>query len=121
MSSAQTLLWIHPESITLHDSATANGDGEVAALEGRFCTAVVQISGKTGNKATMTFKGSIDKSNYVDILATNANSGATATSSTANGIFNVPVGGLNYFKAPITNYSSAGSIDVEANIVPVVL
>lgn len=98
------------KSATLHSAAVAAADGSIMDVRGcTWCT--VQIVGIT--TATITFKGRQDGSNYVALLAKNINSGAEATTATADGMYAVAVQGCTEFIADITAYTS-GTITVTA-------
>lgn len=74
-----------------------------------FTAVMVQIEGIT--TATVTFQGTIDGVNWKSIRAVNTADGTIATTATADGIFLVPVGGLNQFRPNLTAWTS-GTITV---------
>ena len=110
-------MYIQPKQTIMQESVTGDGDGRVEGLFGRYATAIVQIANQSGT-ATHTFQGSLDGKTYHNLLATNITSGATGATATANGLYKVPVAGLNYFKIPISSYSSGGTITSYAMILP---
>lgn len=99
--------------VVMHNAAVATGDG--AALpctqvsDGAFTTATIQVQGIT--TATITWKGTIDGTNYVEIQATNLNDGAEATTATADGLYRITCIGLTDILADITAWT-AGTITV---------
>ena len=102
-------MWIQPMKIGLHAAATALGDGKVIGILGKYGSAIVQITGIT--TGVVTFQGTLDGTNYVNILAKNLTSGATGATAAADGIYIVPIIGINKFKAPIT---TATDVDITA-------
>ena len=103
---------------TLHSGATATADGTALPCEdgrtGAKTVAIFQITGIT--TATITFKGTVDGTNYVAIPVTNLNSGTAATTATADGIYRVTCIGLLNMLADITAYTS-GTIIVTGKAV----
>lgn len=94
--------------ITFHDAATITAVGEVLNTSGLAMVAV-QLTGTY--TATVTFQGTVDGSNWVAIQAMNMNSGAVATTATANGLYIVPVSGLTLFRCNLT-FTAGTSITV---------
>lgn len=89
-------------------AAVADGNGttmDVGGLPG----VGVQIEGIT--TATVTWEANVDGTNWVAVRAMNYNSGAVATTATADGLFLVPVAGLFELRARISGYS-AGTITI---------
>lgn len=114
---ANTILWIEPVEVALHSSAAATGDGEIVELDGRYATAVVQAS---GNMGVITFKGTIDGTNWINLNCINLTTGAAAATATAAGIFSVAVLGLKKFKGEITTHAGGTNrISAKAMFVPV--
>ena len=97
----------------LQNAATATGNG--TALEctpvndGAYYSLTAQVAGIT--TATITWEGTVDGTNWVAIQATNLNSGAAATTATADGIVRITVLGLRQVRARISAYTS-GTITV---------
>jgi hypothetical protein len=92
------------------ENETANGTEVICTdLAESFDDLTLQVVGIT--TATITWEASIDNTNWVAVLATNLNSGATATTTTANGLFRVQVTGFLKFRARISAYT-AGTITV---------
>lgn len=56
--------------------------------------------------ATVAFQGTVDGTNWVTIQALNLNSGATATTTTATGLFQISVAGLSRIRFNVTAYTS---------------
>jgi hypothetical protein len=107
--------WIQPARKVLHKAATTTATGEVVALLGRYATIVVQITGIT--TGTVTFQGSVDGTNYVNLLARNITTGAIGATAVADGVYIVPVLGMQSFKAPIT-VATTIVLTATANILP---
>lgn len=63
---------------------------------------------------TVTFEGTIDGTNWVAINADPMPTGAAATSTTAQGLFQVPCAGLSQVRARLSTATS-GSITVTGN------
>ena len=99
--------------LKMQDGATATGNGTVLptreAGDGTLTTATFQVEGIT--TATITWKGTIDGSNYVAIQATNLNDGSEATTATADGLYRITCIGLTNVMADITAYTS-GTINI---------
>ncbi len=64
----------------------------------------VQVTGTW--VATLQFEVTIDGTNYVALPMANVNSGATASTTTANGIFAGNVVGVSAFRVTSTAYTS---------------
>jgi hypothetical protein len=95
--------------ITVFQSAAAATATGAVFASGGYGSTMVQIYGITS--ATVTFKASVDGTNYVSVLATNITTGAIAATATANGIYFVPCAAYTDIECPITTYSS-GTITV---------
>ena len=67
-------------------------------------TATFQITGTWAG--TITFAATTTGGTWVSVPGKNANTGAEATTTTANGLFLVPCGGFNQVRASITTYTS---------------
>ena len=94
-------MWIQPTYRVLHNEATGTGDGQVLDLYGKYNKAVVQITGTMG---IITFKGTVNGVDWVNLPCTSMTTGATTATATAVGVFHVPVMGLKYFKGEITTH-----------------
>ena len=93
---------------TLQSGATATGNGTAMDVGG-LAVAGLQVTGIT--TATITFEGTIDGSNWVALRALNLATGAVATTATADGVFQVPMAGLDELRVRISAYTS-GTITV---------
>ena len=99
------------ELVTLQNAAAAAGDGYKFLCEG-FSKVVFQVTGTF--VGTITFKGTLDGTNYVAIQAVNMNDGVVGPTATAAGLYVIDVTGLHDVLADITAYTS-GSITVKAS------
>lgn len=101
------------KTVTLQSAATATGNGTAVdctpVSDGPYYSLTAQVQGIT--TATVTWEGTVDGSNWVAIQATNLNSGAAATTATADGLFRLTVLGLRQVRARISAYTS-GTITV---------
>lgn len=93
---------------TFQTAAIAQGNGTAMDVGG-LAGVGVQVTGITN--ATITFEASIDEATWVAVRAMNLNSGAVATTTTANGLFLVPVAGVGELRCRISAYV-AGTITV---------
>lgn len=91
-----------------HNAAESAVDGNILYCKAHYCV-VVQISGISGD--TITFKGTVDGTNWVAIRAMNLNDGTLATTATGDGLYRINLSGLVGLMADITTYSS-GTITV---------
>ena len=107
---------LHPATRELHKESDGVGDGNILELFGQYGNAVLQVTGITN--ATVTFKGSLNGQDWVNLAGYNLTNGTGTATAAANGIYSIPVVGISYFKAEITAYVS-GEIDIVANILPV--
>lgn len=107
---------LHPVTSKLHDGSEGVGNGKVLDLHAQYANVVLQVTGIT--TATVTFKGSLNGEDWVNLAGYHLTTGAGAVSTVANGIFSIPVIGISYFKAEITAHTD-GTIDVLAQIMPV--
>lgn len=99
---------------TLQNAATANGNGTVLDASG-YHTLVVKVTCTTcSGGTTVSFEGSPDNSVWGAMLAAAQGTlGSAAGSTTATGVFHVPLAGIRYFRTPIASYS-AGTVTVTA-------
>ncbi len=72
----------------------------------------IQVEGISGD--TVSFQGTIDNSTWYAVEVVNMSTGAKTTSTTADGVFRLPVGELRFVRTPISGYS-AGTITVKGN------
>lgn len=99
----------------LQSDATSTGAGTEADLGGKFGTAICQVSGSMG---VITFKGTVDETNWVNLACVSLANGAATATAAATGLYSVPVLGLEKFAAHVTTASTAGPVSVTANFVP---
>jgi len=93
---------------TLQSAATANGNGNDFTVDG-YGVCMLQVTGTFS--ATITFKASVDGTNFEDIATTNTNTGTIGTTATAAGIFRINCAGYQKVRAVISGYVS-GTITV---------
>jgi len=98
---------------TFQSAAVANANGTALGVGGLPAVGV-QVEGIT--TATVTFEGTIDGSTWYAIQAVTLTNGTIATSTAADGLFMVPVTGLDQFRCRISGYS-AGTITVSGKAV----
>jgi hypothetical protein len=105
-------------TVSMQAAATATGNGTAILVtdeaDGARTVLAMQITGISGD--TITFEGTIDKVNWVSILAENLTTGSEATTATANGIYRATVLGLMQVRARISTYS-AGTITITGLLV----
>lgn len=94
--------------------AVATGNG-TAFQVGGLAGVLVQITGIT--TATITFEGTVDGTNWVSLLAFNQTTGASGTTATANGLYQVFTGGVDKMRCRVSAWT-AGTIDVIGKGVP---
>lgn len=94
---------------TFQSAAGATGNGTAFEVGG-LAMVTIQVTGTFSG--TVTFEGTIDGSNWVAVLARKVTDGATGTTATAAGIYQVPVSGLGQLRARVSAYTS-GSITAE--------
>ena len=99
---------------TLQNAAVANGNGTDFVVDG-YGVANLQITGTF--EATVTFRGSVDGTNFVPIFGRNRNTGQSASTTTAAGIYGVDCRGLQKIRAVISGYVS-GDITVSGRAEP---
>ena len=107
--------FIKDKKEVLHAAAVVSAVGTVQNARG-FAMACVQIEGINGD--TVTFQVTIDGSTWYGVLAENKVSGAWALTATADGIYHIPVGGMESFRANLTRAS--GSVTVTSIMVTAV-
>lgn len=106
----------YSRAVTLQSAVSATGNGTDFDVKG-MALAAVQVKGTFS--ATVAFQGSVDDgTTFVAIEAINRNDGTKATSTTAAGIFVVPVAGLSFLRCPVT-WTSGTSVTVVARGVTV--
>jgi hypothetical protein len=92
----------------MQDAATGTGNGTAmtctAPGNGGWAVLVIQLV--ISNTATVTFEATVDGSNWIAILFENLNSGASATTATASGLYRATVLGLTQVRARVSSYSS---------------
>lgn len=93
---------------TFHDSVVVTAAGTAMDVRG-LSSVGIQAEGIT--TATITFQGTIDGSTWYAIQAVNQNDGSVATTTTADGLFMVPVAGLKQVRANLTSWT-AGTVIV---------
>lgn len=104
------------KSTTLQSGAEATGNGTTFDLNAFYGHVTVQVTGIT--TATVTLETSNDGGTTWDTkIAMNEETGAVATSISANGTFSCSVLGVKKFRARISAYTS-GTIYVYAVAVP---
>lgn len=104
------ILWLEPKEHTFHVASATTENGTVLDLVGRYGSLAVQVVGSTWT-GTITFKASVDGTNYVAIEGVNVNDGSKASTTTGNGIFLFSVNGVTKFMADHTR--TAGSVTVK--------
>jgi len=93
---------------TLQDEVSATGDGIDFNVEG-YGTVTLYISGSF--VATVTFKASIDGTNFEDYPAMNKSTGEIATTATTTGLYEINCRGLKEIRASVT-WTSGTSITI---------
>lgn len=93
---------------TLQSGATATGNGTAMDVGG---LSIVGLAVEGITTATVTIEGSIDGTNYYAVRAYNPTAGSVASAVTADGIWVVPVAGLDKLRARVSAYT-AGTIVV---------
>ena len=98
--------------VNMQSAAVATGEGtslgcaDVAGM-GFFNFATFQVTGIT--TVTITWEATLDNTNWVAILVKNLNTGAEATTTTANGLFRVQCTGLLNIRARISSWSTGAT------------
>jgi hypothetical protein len=95
-------------SATLQDAVSATGNGTDFTVDGYGIT-TLQITGTF--VATITFYGSADGTNFVNISATNRNTGARVLNTTSTGLYDIDCRGLQKIRASVT-WTSGTSVTV---------
>lgn len=89
-------------------SLTATGDSVTAFIPTNTPAVAIQVSGTwTG---TITFQGSADGVTFITLLGSNATSGATASTTTANGVFGFGNSGFAVVRAYGTSVASGTAL-----------
>ena len=96
---------------TFHSEVVTNTNGTSMWVDS-FPTLGIQVVGITN--ATVSFVGTIDASNWVAVEVVNVSTGAKVTSTTADGIFRLPVGDIRQVRCPISSWVG-GTITVKGN------
>jgi len=96
---------------TFHSEVVTNANGTAMWVDS-YPTLGIQVVGITN--ATVSFAGTIDGSNWVAVEVVNVATGAKATSTTADGIFRLPVGDIRKVRCPISSWVG-GTITVKGN------
>ena len=111
-----------PSVITMHDAATATGNGTAivvgvnAANPGANLGAVgVQIVGS--GTWEVTFEATTDGTNWSPVMATNLEDDVRATTATAAGQYTILYGSAIRIRARISSFSS-GSVTVKGRLIP---
>jgi hypothetical protein len=103
--------------ITMHDAATATGNGTAldtsSSTSALIGAAGIQITGVFSG--TITFEVTYDRSNWVAVMATNANDDVRSTTATTTGAYSVLLNGAVQVRARISSYSS-GSITIKGRL-----
>jgi hypothetical protein len=94
--------------VTHHSAASASATGTVMNCTG-LVGALVQITGTFS--AIVTFRATVDGTNFVAIPGVNVNSGVGATTTSAAGLYWVPFAGARLFRCDLT-WTSGTSITV---------
>lgn len=89
-------------------AAATNGNGTAMGVGG-LAGVGLQIEGVT--TATVNFEGTIDGSTWYAIMGHNYTAKTQAVTATADGIWVIPVAGLDQLRARISGYSG-GTIDI---------
>lgn len=99
--------------VVMQNAAVATGNGTavetVEPSDGAYTVLDMHVEGISGD--TITFEGTIDGTNWIAVQCENLNSGASATTATADGIYRLVVGGVRQVRARVSTYS-AGTITV---------
>lgn len=108
-AKAQTKVETYPGTATLQSasltSSTCPGTGCLTSTVTAWGGAAIQVAGTWSG--TITFRGSVDGTNFIDISCTTTASGqASRTTTTTNGIFTCGVGGMQSLRVVMTTYSS---------------
>lgn len=96
------------EKVTFHNAAAADGNGQIANTAG-FSAVGIQIKGASF-VSTVYFEATIDGTNWVGVLGTNCNTGEIATSSAAEGLWQVPLLTYRRFRARLDWTSGTATV-----------
>jgi len=103
--------------LTTHQSAaTANGNGTVATVTG-YGSVRFRVSGAFS--ATVNFEASMDGSAWDPLPVVNVATGERVTSTTAAGVYEADIVGVQAVRARISGYNS-GDVTVISRVLPVV-
>ena len=95
---------------TLQDGATGTVDGDDLNLWtselGAATVVDIQLVGLTAGSATVTFRHTIDGTNWEDVRLENLETGAVSTTATVDGCYRYLPGAMVGFRVPVTTYSS---------------
>lgn len=98
---------------TILDAENKTSDGAEVDVAGSEAS-VIQVSGTFSG--TVTFKASVDGTNFDTVQVTSLADGQGATTTTAAGVFRIDTRGLSHIRADVTAYTS-GAITVTAVVV----
>ena len=96
------------QKVTFHNAAAADGNGQVVPTAG-FSAVGIQIKGASF-VSTVYFEATIDGTNWVGVLGTNCNTGEIATSSAAEGLWQVPLLTYRRFRARLDWTSGTATV-----------
>ena len=97
-----------PQAFAVLTSTTCPGSGCVQVPVGGLGHVGIQLNGTW--VATAQFKGSIDGANFVALSMVPSNSITTATSATANGVWNANVGGYQVIQVSLSAFTSGAVV-----------
>lgn len=102
---------------TIQSGVTANGNGSLLDMGG-YNAVVLTITGIPGGGTTVNFEGTNDVTNYTALvgytLGTSAPTFASSTATAGTAFWVIPTGGLPFFRARVSAYST-GTITVVAS------
>ena len=107
--------FIKDKKEVLHSAAVLTAAGTVQNARG-FAMACVQIEGISGD--TVTFQCTIDGSTWYGVLAENKTTGIWRKVANSDGIYHVPVNGMESFRAYLTRVG--GTVTVTSIMVTAV-
>jgi len=99
---------------TLQNAVSATGNGTDFIVDG-YGVATLQITGTF--VATVTFYGSVDGTNFINIPAQNRNTGERALTTTTTGLYEIDCRGLQKIRASVT-WTSGTSITIVGRAEP---
>lgn len=94
------------------DSKTVSTVNGYVSVSGDNCSAAtfqILASSSGGGTPTVTFQTTTTGNDWVAVSATNINTKVSATTTTAAGIYAIPIGGYNRVRAIVTSISSSGA------------